>query len=633
MRFKATYQTTDGANRPAEGAAEIKLLPNGQVEFYAAVFKNVDLVGDRIIPGAFTKTLKAWAAKEKPIPVVFSHKWDSAFDIIGWANPMDCTQDAKGLLIRAQLDIDTNPTALQVFNLMKRFIVNEASFAYDVPPGGERRAKDGANELLVMDILEVGPCLKGANPMTETVNAKSLHPATVEQKQILEGSVEETQVAVAYAITEKFSQEAEWTSIEGTYTDHAIVAVAKTLEDEPRHYMVPFTSTTNGIVLGKSREVELEPVAPVQEKAMDAKKFAWTDSDGNGHIPIDTEGQVRAAINLASNNWTFRGNHMNPAPPADERAAVVGRIRAAADKFGIDTDLGGEKTSETDSGEATGGDGKSPVVEPDYGKEKSLGEITFEIISTGTEGDGTSASFTLRQKAGARNSRSDQERIQAAHDATVAAGAMCAMPDDVETKAPSTDEDDVEMKTADESETKAEEAAPDVDPSEYLQKRIDYLMAQAKFFNVIGDTDGELEMLALIADERAKSGNDARQAGKPADDEKAADAETKENADGDKPNSEDADDEESDSAKKKGMDAGEEEGPSHDGDEYDAADPEEEKKPLVADKKSAPDAEDATASAKTDEPDTAKVDERAETKTRALADVADLEAFLKLSTE
>jgi hypothetical protein len=55
------------------------------------------------------------------------------------------------------------------------------SFAYDVH--NEKRAKDGANELLDLSIIEVGPTLKGANPEAQTVGAKAIAEAVAEYEE------------------------------------------------------------------------------------------------------------------------------------------------------------------------------------------------------------------------------------------------------------------------------------------------------------------------------------------------------------------------------------------------------------------------------------------------------------------
>src|SRR5207245_474382 len=80
---------------------------------------------------------------------------------IGKADPWKALADERGLTLRMQFDLD-DPTGAKVFKLVKEKRVREWSFAYDVI--AERPAKDGANELMELDLIEAGPTLKGANP-------------------------------------------------------------------------------------------------------------------------------------------------------------------------------------------------------------------------------------------------------------------------------------------------------------------------------------------------------------------------------------------------------------------------------------------------------------------------------------
>ena len=52
------------------------------------------------------------------------------------------------------------------------------SFGYSVPSGGQRKADGGANELIEIDLYEVGPTLKGMNPATELHAVKSTRVAS-----------------------------------------------------------------------------------------------------------------------------------------------------------------------------------------------------------------------------------------------------------------------------------------------------------------------------------------------------------------------------------------------------------------------------------------------------------------------
>jgi hypothetical protein len=65
---------------------------------------------------------------------------------------------------------------------MARRSLKEFSFGYEVPKGGQKRAKDGANELHKIELVEAGPTLKGMNPATELHAVKTaLDEETKEQ--------------------------------------------------------------------------------------------------------------------------------------------------------------------------------------------------------------------------------------------------------------------------------------------------------------------------------------------------------------------------------------------------------------------------------------------------------------------
>lgn len=153
---------------------EFKAGPEtGTFEALVSVFGNIDAVGDRILPGAYTKTLEQWRASGDPIPVIFNHDWGTPDAHIGVAHPKDVKQTPKGLVVKATLDVEDNPVAKQVYRLMKRRSLKEFSIGYRVPSGGEHQAEDGANDITEIDLVEVGPTLKGANSEAQLQAVKS----------------------------------------------------------------------------------------------------------------------------------------------------------------------------------------------------------------------------------------------------------------------------------------------------------------------------------------------------------------------------------------------------------------------------------------------------------------------------
>lgn len=143
----------------------------GTFQALASVFGNVDSVGDRVLKGAFAKTLEKWRASGDPIPVILSHNWDDPMAMVGKADPRSVYEDERGLVVQGQLDLE-NPIGKQVHKLMSERLLKGWSFGYTVPKGGQKR-KNGANEISEIDLFEVGPTLKGANPEAQLQAVKS----------------------------------------------------------------------------------------------------------------------------------------------------------------------------------------------------------------------------------------------------------------------------------------------------------------------------------------------------------------------------------------------------------------------------------------------------------------------------
>lgn len=391
--------------------ARFKLLkndagePTGEVEFYAAKFGNVDLVGDRMIKGAFADTLKAWREKDAPIPVIFSHDWSNPFSIIGEADPSDVVEDDAGLLVKAHLDINDNPTAKQVWTQMAKKRINEASFAYDVVrESGLKKGRDGANDIYQVDLLEVGPTLKGANPETVGVlSAKSRKRGAKDAP--VEGSIEASQSAVVAAVQCYFGSMpgadmddfSVWAY--ATFSDHMIVNVCDWGDNySSRYFDFPYEIDDQGEVqLGPPTEVEMQTQVTMAGKSADSdgsKADDSSDSEDRAQSLFDLSDKQHTQIAVGvvfgaaderngkpkpQSDWSYRGTNPGADLTSAEVDTVVSRVRDAADKFGIDLN--------------SGSDGKSAPAPS--------------------------------SKAGARNSAADQKQVQSIHDSAVALGASC----------------------------------------------------------------------------------------------------------------------------------------------------------------------------------------------------------------
>jgi HK97 family phage prohead protease len=144
-------------------------LAKREVTGYAAIFGNVDLGGDRIVKGAFTKTL----ADDMPanrIKVRRNH--ESAIGM-----PIHMEQDSKGLLTVSR--ISQTPLGDETLTLIEDRVVDRMSIGYMVDgPEGKRYVQDGGRkirELLSLSLAEYSLLdLPPMNPEATLVGVKSL---------------------------------------------------------------------------------------------------------------------------------------------------------------------------------------------------------------------------------------------------------------------------------------------------------------------------------------------------------------------------------------------------------------------------------------------------------------------------
>ena len=158
----------------AEGdtAPDGSTLQAGQFVALAAVFDNIDSYGDRLIKGAFADTLSEWSASGDPIPVIYQHAWGDPFLHIGYV--LSAQETDTGLLYKGQIDIEDNPTAAQVYRLMKGRRLKQQSFGFDVIDGmSVVEDERPVFEITKVRLYEVGPCLVGVNQATNLLDIKS----------------------------------------------------------------------------------------------------------------------------------------------------------------------------------------------------------------------------------------------------------------------------------------------------------------------------------------------------------------------------------------------------------------------------------------------------------------------------
>lgn len=152
--------------------ADVKAEDQGIIEAVVSVFGNIDSYNERVMPGAFVKSL------EQGLPTgVLSHDWNNPVATtleIRELAPGDQRLPEKirangGLYIRGQFFEDI-PSSWETYLKIKRGLFREFSIGYEVVTDGY---KDGVRELYEVRLHEWSPVLVGANPATSLLAVKS----------------------------------------------------------------------------------------------------------------------------------------------------------------------------------------------------------------------------------------------------------------------------------------------------------------------------------------------------------------------------------------------------------------------------------------------------------------------------
>lgn len=148
------------------------------VEAIVSVFGNVDAYGTRMVRGCFKNTLARWSASGFRIPFVWSHQHADPFAFIG--DVLEAEELDTGLRVLAHVNDDTE-YARQVYNVLQARRVKEFSFAFEILEWEQAIDENGQVEyagwwdvwnILELDLLEVGPCFRGANDQTQLIDVR-----------------------------------------------------------------------------------------------------------------------------------------------------------------------------------------------------------------------------------------------------------------------------------------------------------------------------------------------------------------------------------------------------------------------------------------------------------------------------
>lgn len=154
---------------------------SGRFTALVSAFGVLDSQGDIIDKGAFAKSVER-VSGGAVMPVVWSHDYSNPHAIIGEVTELRETD--VGLEVDAVLDVEDSELAREVHRHMLKGRIREFSVGGEVT-GWEfvspdaNKAADGEEafpefHITDLDLWEVGPCFKGANPATELMSVKTM---------------------------------------------------------------------------------------------------------------------------------------------------------------------------------------------------------------------------------------------------------------------------------------------------------------------------------------------------------------------------------------------------------------------------------------------------------------------------
>ncbi len=147
---------------------ELKFLnETGVFEGYASVFGVTDSVNDRILPGAFSASLKNFAADGRLPPLLWQH--DPRQPIGVWR---EMREDGHGLYVKGELFVADIPRAREAYRLLRENVVTGLSIGYRARDS-HRDDTSGARILTQLDLVEISMVTFPANDMARVKRVKS----------------------------------------------------------------------------------------------------------------------------------------------------------------------------------------------------------------------------------------------------------------------------------------------------------------------------------------------------------------------------------------------------------------------------------------------------------------------------
>jgi HK97 family phage prohead protease len=148
---------------------EIKSLESaGEFSGYASTY-NTDDHHDRIVPGAFSHTLRRWREQKRWPLLLWQHKMDEPIGT--WH---DMREDQNGLFVKGRLILEMS-RARDAYTLIKQGVLDGLSIGFFVVVS-KYDSQAGERKIFQLDLAEISVVTTPANPSATIHTLKSAQP-------------------------------------------------------------------------------------------------------------------------------------------------------------------------------------------------------------------------------------------------------------------------------------------------------------------------------------------------------------------------------------------------------------------------------------------------------------------------
>jgi phage prohead protease, HK97 family len=145
----------------------------GYFSGYASIFDEVDSQNDRVVRGAFTRSLACWQQAARKPKMLWQHQEEHVIGI--WRH---LQEDTRGLYVEGSLLLDV-AKAKEAFALIKEQALDGLSIGYQIKQAIKGTTPRSVRLLTDVDLLEISLVTFPANPLARILAVNNAAAETI----------------------------------------------------------------------------------------------------------------------------------------------------------------------------------------------------------------------------------------------------------------------------------------------------------------------------------------------------------------------------------------------------------------------------------------------------------------------